>query len=203
MSAAQNKKRNQVKLARLEIVAQLYKRGYSVRKIRDEVMRRLDLPTYSLQTVQKDIRSLLDEWRESRIEDMDDALELELQRIDETVRELWEQWEKSKEDYERKRKGTPQRQPNNQAGQNQQQQSRQGDRMQTLFVEEKTQNVVGLGNPAYIAEIRQQLAERRKLLGLYAPEKKDVQGTMSFASFLMESGMLDEAEQTIIDKTSN
>lgn len=206
MSAAQNKKRNQVKLARLEIVAQLYKRGYSIRKIRDEVMRRLDLPTYSLQTVQKDIRSLLDEWRESRIEDMDDALELELQRIDETVRELWEQWEKSKEDYERterKRKGTPQRQPNNQAGQNQQQQSRQGDRMQTLFVEEKTQNVVGLGNPAYIAEIRQQLAERRKLLGLYAPEKKDVQGTMSFASFLMESGMLDEAEQTIIDKTSN
>lgn len=205
MSTAQNRKRNQVKLARLEIVAQLYKRGYSVRKIRDEVMRRLDLPTYSLQTVQKDIRTLLDEWRESRIEDLDDALELELQRIDETVRELWEQWEKSKEDYERterKRKGTPQRQPNNQAGQNQQQANRQGDRMQTLFVEEKTQNVVGLGNPAYISEIRQQLAERRKLLGLYAPEKKDVQGTMSFASFLMESGMLDEAEQTIIDNTS-
>jgi hypothetical protein len=209
MSVAQQKRRNQVKLARLEIVAQLYKRGYSVRKIRDEVMRRLDLPTYSLQTVQKDIRTLLDEWRESRIEDIDDALELELQRIDDTCQELWEQWEKSKEDYdriERKRKGTPQRPTNNhngQDGQNQNQnQNRQADRMQTLYVEEKTQNVVGLGNPAYIAEIRQQLAERRKLLGLYAPEKKDVQGSMSFASFLMESGMLDDAEQSISENTS-
>lgn len=32
MSKAQDKKRNQLKLARLEIVAQLYKRGYSIRK---------------------------------------------------------------------------------------------------------------------------------------------------------------------------
>ena len=193
MSAAQNKKRNQVKLARLEIVAQLYKRGYSVRKIRDEVMRRLDLPTYSLQTVQKDIRSLLDEWRESRIEDMDDALELELQRIDDTVRELWEQWEKSKTDYsktESKQKGSPSRDKD--TGQT---------TIRTFQTERKETEVVSLGNPAYISEIRQQLAERRKLLGLYAPEKKDVQGTMSFASFLMESGMLDEAEQSINENT--
>ena len=193
MSAAQNKKRNQVKLARLEIVAQLYKRGYSVRNIRDEVMRRLDLPTYSLQTVQKDIRSLLDEWRESRIEDMDDALELELQRIDDTVRELWEQWEKSKTDYsktESKQKGSPSRDKD--TGQT---------TIRTFQTERKETEVVSLGNPAYISEIRQQLAERRKLLGLYAPEKKDVQGTMSFASFLMESGMLDEAEQSINENT--
>jgi hypothetical protein len=86
MSAAQNQKRNQVKLARHEIVAKLYKRGYSIRKIRDEVMRRLDLPTYSLQTVHKDVRTLLDEWRESRRDALDDALELELQRIDDTFR---------------------------------------------------------------------------------------------------------------------
>ena len=193
MSAAQNKKRNQVKLARLEIVAQLYKRGYSVRKIRDEVMRRLDLPTYSLQTVHKDVRTLLDEWRESRLDDLDDALELELQRIDDTVRELWEQWEKSKTDYsktESKQKGSPSRDKD--TGQT---------TIRTFQTERKETEVVSLGNPAYISEIRQQLAERRKLLGLYAPEKKDVQGTMSFASFLMESGMLDEAEQSINENT--
>lgn len=34
MSAAQDKKQRQMKLARLEIVAQLFKRGYSRRKIR-------------------------------------------------------------------------------------------------------------------------------------------------------------------------
>lgn len=189
MSAAQNQKRNQVKLARLEIVAKLYKRGYSIRKIRDEVMRRLDLPTYSLQTVHKDVRTLLDEWRESRLDDLDDALELELQRIDDTIRELWEQWEKSKTDYsktESKQKGSPSRDKD--TGQT---------TIRTFQTERKETEVVSLGNPAYISEIRQQLAERRKLLGLYAPEKKDVQGGISFASFLMESGALDDAERSI------
>lgn len=193
MSAAQNQKRNQVKLARLEIVAKLYKRGYSIRKIRDEVMRRLDLQTYSLQTVHKDVRTLLDEWRESRLDDLDDALELELQRIDDTVRELWEQWEKSKTDYsktESKQKGSPSRDKD--TGQT---------TIRTFQTERKETEVVSLGNPAYISEIRQQLAERRKLLGLYAPEKKDIQGGISFASFLMESGALDDAERSINENT--
>ena len=192
MSKAQHQRQNQIKTARLEIVSQLYKRGYSVRAIRAEVMRRLDLATYSTQTVHKDIQTLLKEWRESRLDDMDDALQLELTRIDETVRELWEQWEKSKEDYtrtQRRRKGAPARsgnQDNNSGGEG---------GIRTFSVEEKTQQVIMLGNPAYIAEIRQQLAERRKLLGLYAPEKRDIQGGMSFSAFLMESGMIDEAEQ--------
>ena len=99
MSKAQEKKRNQLKQARLEIVAGMYKRGYSLRKIQSEVVKRLELSSYSLATVHKDVQTLLDEWRENRIEDMDAALTLELERIDETCRELWEQWEKSKTDY--------------------------------------------------------------------------------------------------------
>lgn len=191
MSNNEYKQRRQEKEGRLTIVAQLYKRGYTVRAIREEVMRRLDLPTYSVSTVHRDITSLLKEWRDSRLEDMDDALQLELTRIDDTVRELWEQWEKSKEDYtktQRKRKGAPARNAN------QDNNSGEGG-IRTFSVEEHTQEVVGLGNPAYISEIRQQLAERRKLLGLYAPEKRDIQGSMSFASFLMESGMLEDAER--------
>lgn len=187
MSKPQDKKRQQVKLARLEIVATLYKRGYSIRKIQSEVMKRLDLKTYSLATVHSDIQSLLEEWRENRIEDMDAALQLELERIDDTVRELWEQWEKSKTDYTktaRKQKGSPTR--DNQTGQTS---------IRTYQTERTETEVIRLGDPSYISEIRMQLAERRKLLGLYAPEKKDIQGGMSFASFLIESGMLDEAEQ--------
>ena len=187
MSRAQDKKRQQVKLARLEIVATLYKRGYSIRKIQSEVMKRLDLKTYSLATVHSDIQSLLEEWRENRIEDMDAALQLELERIDDTVRELWEQWEKSKTDYTktaRKQKGSPAR--DNETGQTS---------IRTYQTERTESEVIRLGDPSYISEIRMQLAERRKLLGLYAPEKKDIQGGMSFASFLIESGMLDEAEQ--------
>lgn len=189
MSKAQDKKRNQLKLARLEIVAQLYKRGNSIRKIQSEVVKRLELKTYSLATVHKDIQTLLDEWRENRIEDMDAALQLELERIDDTVRELWEQWEKSKTDYTktaRKQKGSPAR--DNQTGQTS---------IRTYQTERTETEVIRLGDPSYISEIRQQLAERRKLLGLYAPEKKDISGGVSFTSFLIESGMLDDAEQQL------
>lgn len=196
MSEPQRKKQRQLKLARLEIVASLYKRGNSVRKIQAEVMKRLDLPTYSTGTVQRDIQTLLKEWRQHRLSDMEDALQLELERIDDTVRELWEQWEKSKEDYVREtnvKRGVPKKRDDRQGGGN----DSGTTEIKTVGTERTTTNVVGLGNPAYISEIRQQLQERRKLLGLYAPEKKDISGEMSFASYLIESGLIDDAEQEI------
>lgn len=187
MSKPQDKRQNQMKLARLEIVSTLYKRGYSYRKIKEEVMKRLDLKTYSLQTVKRDIQTLLDEWRESRLEDTDELVTLELSRIDDTCRELWEQWEKSKENFTRqtrKQKGSPTRDA--ETGQTS---------IRTYQTERTETDVQGLGDPSYIAEIRKQLEERRKLLGLYAPEKKELSGGLSFASLLVESGMIDEAEE--------
>ena len=184
MSKMQNQRRNQLKIARLEIVSKMYLRQYSVRQIRAEVMKRLDLKTYSTATVQSDIKTILEELQQQRLNNAEYALQAELERIDETCRELWEQWEKSKEDYVRtmkKRKGVPQF-------------GDEGGKSKTTSIETRESNVVGLGNVAYISEIRQQLQERRKLLGLYAPEKKEVAGELSFASLLMESGMLDEAE---------
>lgn len=192
MSAPQRKKQHQVRLARLEIIAQMYKRGHSMRQMQAEVMKRLDLQRYSLQTVHADVHYLLDEWQKSRIEDMDAALQLELERIDDTVRELWAQWEKSKEDYYRATKtkrGAPRKKKDGGG-------SDDGQGVEIYGVEESRTNVVGLGNPQYIAEIRQQLAERRKLLGLYAPEKKDISGGASFTSYLIESGLIDDAAQT-------
>lgn len=187
MSEAQQKKRKQIKLSRLEIVAELYKRGNSVRKIQAEVMKRLGLESYSTKTVHSDIQTLLKEWRENRLENMDFALQLELERIDDTVRELWAQWEKSKQDYTKttsKRKGAPVND------------KKTGSSTIKTFQKEETETeVIRLGDVSYISEIRQQLAERRKLLGLYAPEKKDITGEFSFAAFLMESGMLDDAEK--------
>lgn len=172
MSKAQHKRQNQIKTARLEIVSQLYKRGYSIRAIRAEVMCRLDLATYSTQTVHRDVQALLKEWRESRLENIDDALQLELSRIDDAERELWEQWEKSKEDYtkkQRKRKGRPARDAQEDNG--------GGEGIRTFSIEEQSQDIIGLGDPRYIAEIRQQQSERRKLLGLYKTQV-DVTGTL-------------------------
>lgn len=194
MSTPQQKRRKQEKLARIGIVAKLYKRGYSVRQIRKEVMSRLNLDSYAIGTVQKDIHTLLKEWRENRIEDMSDALQLELERIDDTCRELWSQWEKSKEDYiktTRKRKGTPFKKNGIQRN------CGEDSGIQTFSVEENTSNILGLGDPAYISEIRKQLAERRKLLGLYASEKKEINGEIAFSTLLMESGVVDDAYETV------
>lgn len=184
MSKMQTQRRNQAKLARLEIVSQMFLRQYTVRQIRVEVMKRLNLSTYSTATVQNDIKTVLEELQQQRLDNAEYALQLELERIDETCRELWAQWEKSKEDYVRtmkKRKGVPQF-------------GVEGGKSKTTQIETRESTVIGLGNVSYISEIRAQLQERRKLLGLYAPEKKEVSGELSFANLLMESGMLDEAE---------
>lgn len=162
MSKYQNRVRKQVKIARLEIVAELYKRGYSLRKIRTEVMSRLDLKSYSLQTVHKDIQSLLEEWRENRLKDTDALVQIELERIDEITRECWASWEKSKEDRVRtvsKRKGV------NVKG-------------NTIIQSEKTETeIINIGDVSFLSEIGKQSIERRKLLGLYAPDKLDITDT--------------------------
>lgn len=163
-------RRNKIKEGRKEIEAPLYKRGWSIAKITEEVRTRLDTRC-STRTVWNDINELLDEWRAARIKDVDQRMQLELERIDDAVSELWEQWDKSKEDWIRehnKRVGVP---VDGDGG--------GGDgstEIVTVKRENVTENVVGLGNPAYIAEIRQQLAERRKLLGLYAATKTEVTG---------------------------
>lgn len=195
MSEQQYKRKNQMKQGRLEIVSELYKKGYSVRKINAEVRKRLGLKTYSVSTTQSDIKSLLDEWRENRLCDMNDALQLELERIDATCLELWDQWEKSKTDYTKtasKRKGIPTERNN---GQSDDEQQTQQQNIRTYSVEDKREQVIMLGNPAYIAEIRQQLIERRKLLGLYAPEKKEFTGKITNITQMSDEEILAEIER--------
>lgn len=168
MSAPQDRRKQQIRQARLEIVSELYKRGYSLRKITAEVKRRLNIPKLAVSTTYNDVQTLLKEWRESRIENIDQALQLELERIDDTTAELWEQWDKSKEEAQKTtttRSGRIKGKGN--AG------------IETDAVSESRTKVGGLGNPAYIAEIRQQLIERRKLLGLYAPEARQVKSEVT------------------------
>ena len=161
----------QAQIVRLDIIAQLYKRGYSYREIREEVMARLDLQAYSLQTVHKDVNRLLAEWRETRIENFDHAVQLELERIDEVIKEAWAAWDKSKTDYERKKA------------------KQQGV---TVKMEQQKEEVICYGDPRYLEVIHKNLTERRKLLGLYSPEKKEVTGDLSFANLLMETSAADE-----------
>ena len=162
---AGNEKAKRKREGRLVIVAELYKKGYSCRQISEEGMKRLDLASYSTSVVHRDIQVLLKEWRSGRLEDMDDAIQLELERIDDTVRELWGQWERSKEvqvEVYKSKRGRPAGTGGN-----------------------------GSGGGLQTVEATETEMERRKLLGLYAPEKKDISGGVSFASLLIESGQID------------
>lgn len=174
---------NAAKLLRMDILSTLYKQGYSYRDMRREVMARLDLKSYSLETVKSDIDSLLEEWRSTRIEDLDLALQLELERIDHIIREAWEAWEKSKESYKKvkaSQEGIP--------GQNDDDGEKQPDTIVTTKMKQMREDVTCYGDPRYLDVIHKQLIERRKLLGLYSPEKLDLSGDMSFYAMLMQTG---------------
>jgi DNA-binding transcriptional MerR regulator len=175
----------QEQIVRLDIIAELYKKGYSYRDIREEVMTRLDLSSYSLRTVSKDVNRLLEEWRETRIENIDLALQLELQRIDDLIKEAWAAWDKSKTDYERKKakqQGVPGSGEDN-------------GEVVTVKVEQQKEEIICYGDPRYLDIIHKLLIERRKLLGLYAPEKREISGNVSFEQLLMQTGIIEDEKE--------
>lgn len=167
-------------------------------------MRVMGLEKYDPSTVRRDRIAVIENWQKSSLNDTDKYVQLELERIDFIISELWSQWEQSKLDSERTtnvKRGKPMmiaagetKGTANDGTQNQ--------RIKTTGVEERKSTEPGLGDPRYIAEIRAQMVERRKLLGLYAPEKKDVTtGGKSFADYLVQSGLLNDAESQIASVT--
>ena len=171
--------------ARLEILAPLYKKCWSQRAMMREVQRVLGLKTYALDTCQNDIKRLVKQWRESNNLNIQEYVDVELERIDTAVRELWEQWERSKDavtESAESRKGTPVASDSGEA------QISITESSQTKKKKER------LGDVSYIAEIRAQLVERRKLLGLYAPEQKNITVT----DFDLDA-LTDEQRQVLIE----
>lgn len=147
------------------LVSEMYKKGYSIRKIAAAVQEAFDMPKPpSTETIFKDIKSLLTEWRSTRVENTDEAVQLELERIDYYVTELVEAWEKSKQDQKLK--------SHKQKGKS------SGKGITPTEVEKTEKEEINYGDVRYISEIRQQLMERRKLLGLYQPDKIENTGSI-------------------------
>ena len=169
-----NQRQRKIREARLEFVSQQYKKGYSIRKIADMATEYLEAKKpISPSTIHGDIEYLLKEWRNNRITNIDDATQLELERIDMQVVELWEAWEKSKTNQSLKfsrQKGKLQSDSKGgKEGENE-------GKITPTEIEKGVKETVEFGDPRYITEIRFQLAERRKLLGLYSPEKTELTG---------------------------
>ena len=170
LNKRQNQKRLQVKEARLQIVSEMWLKGWSCRNIALEVTKRLQLTTPCNQsTIKRDKDLLLKQWHEDNMGNVEDWVQLELARIDDCIYELWQEWEKSKSD------ATKHKAEREEVELTLKEEGKK-TKMPAAKLKQKQEQVLGLGNVAYIAEIRQQLVERRKLLGLYKPEKQELTG---------------------------
>lgn len=132
-------------------------------------MKRLALETYSLETVHKDVKVLLEEWKEQRIDKIDEIVQLELQRNDDIIKEAWRAWDKSKTDYERKsakQQGLPTRSDENNEG-----------GISTTKIEQSKELVIRYGDPRYLDLILKVQERNAKLLGYDSPIKVDVYNT--------------------------
>lgn len=144
----QNKlKRKRIK--RRNIVSEFYLKCYSINKIIDEIEKKTGERCCAA-TVYSDIKKLKEIWRNEQIKNIDAAINIECARIDDIILKLWKQWEKSCEDYDSILQNiieTPAK--------------------GVVRIEKKIQKIKAIGAVNIISEIRNQMIEKRKLLGLY------------------------------------
>lgn len=164
----------------MQIVSELRLQGKSVRQIADAVTARLQLPKkVSTFTIHSDIKLLLQQWREDNNHNTEEWVQMEVARVDMLIAELFEAWEKSKTDYEQIRQrqerghfevpATDEAEGNKPSGKR---------RIPSPYIKQvqSKESVTNYGNVGYISEIRKLLEYRAKLLGLYAPDRKELTG---------------------------
>lgn len=134
----------------LLLIADLYGKNYSYRKIADKLNQERPY-NITFQQVSYDIKSLFDEWQAEHKEKVDSYLIEQLKKLDLLECEYWSAWERSKAEFKKKTikgKGCS-------AGQ-----KKSMPMEQTLHTEERN------GNPAYLAGVERCIEKRAKLLGL-------------------------------------
>nr|BDD46352.1 hypothetical protein 7 [Pseudomonadaceae bacterium] len=122
-------------------VAELYVQAWTQMAIAD----RLGI---AQSTVSDDLKAIRKEWRESRVRDFDEAVAVELEKIDRLESEAWEAWKRSQEPLENTRVMDD------------------GSRKKAQKVVEQRD-----GDPRFLEQIHKCIASRRALLGLDAPTR--------------------------------
>jgi len=108
-------------------------------------------------TVSRDLAALQAEWMARSVEKLDARKAEELARIDALEREYWQAWEASK-------------QPSTKSTQH----AVRGDKGQPVPARAVTLTQAREGNPAYLAGVLSCIDRRCKILGIDAPEKRDI-----------------------------
>lgn len=122
-------------------------------------------------TVSRDLKEIRAMWRDSTLRDFDEAKSIQLAKIDALEATYWEAWMRSL---------TTREAITNESGESD---------AKGAFTKTITRREVMLGNPAYLAGVERCIAERCKLLGLYAPIKT----AADLAEQVITSGITPEA----------
>lgn len=152
------------KASNLQDIARLYLQGQSQSAIAAQL--KIDQSTVS-----RDLKELRSLWTDSALRDFDEAKSLQLAKIDVLEATYWEAWMRSL---------TTRETLTNESGES----DAKGAHQKTI-----TRREVMLGNPAYLAGVERCIAERCKLLGLYAPIKT----ATDLAEQVIASGITPEA----------
>ena len=124
---------------------------------------RLGLPKpVDYRTIQTDWELIQAEWRAERVQSIDEVRDAELKAIEHLIHTCYNAWFKTITDNDKKtlkKKGLP---------------IGNGTKITTKEIEEVVSNTTNYGNVAYLAEIRANQVERRKILGVYVAERKEV-----------------------------
>ena len=151
------------------LISNLYLKGYSYRAIA-KVFKEDKDRKYSLSHVQigEDIKRMLSEWKADRETNIDEWVNIELEKIAKLEQEYWEAWEKSKTDYTKVKHKTGR----NYLGES----------------EEKTiEESIMLGDPRFLAGIERCIQKRCDLLGLDKPKELTIKTALDMTQFTFES----------------
>ena len=154
-------KRNETEIKRdRALITELYVKGWSFRKIAAHIN---SIREYSLssQMIFYDMEQVRKEWRDRRDAAIDDHIAQELAKLDAVEYEAWEAWERSQKDAETIMKKTSYADEN------------LSDDAKVFPLEIVHKRAGRIGDPRYLAIIKDCTVERRRLMGLDKPTKHD------------------------------
>jgi hypothetical protein len=188
---APQKRRKGLIQERLDLVGLYYRRGYTYRKMMEVLFEDHGILVKNINTITRDVATLLKEWQFNRIQNTDELITVELQRINLNISEAWIAWTKSKENQilkNTKTKGSPVK-------------HKEGEDslevMKPYYSEKGTKEEINYGDPRFLDIILKNQREYRLLLGLYATEKKSFDITTFDANKLTDEAQLLIAEAAI------
>ena len=145
-------------------VSEYYIKAYGFRMIAEKV-KEIHGVDMSHTMARNHVLKLREEWKRERIHNMDEAKNVELQRIDRLETTYWEAWERSIEKLKKtkdKQRATPRRTDGG------------GTEMSVLTADKEVMTEERLGDPRYLEGVRWCIQKRCEIMGLDAPMSANI-----------------------------